>query len=195
MSKTIAVGVEDFKEIIDNNYFYVDKTLFIKHVIEGGSKVSLITRPRRFGKTLNLSMLKYYFDINLDSKSIFEGLNIISCDEKYTSEMNTYPVIFLTLKSLKYSDYETNIINLKSYISNIYKEHLYLLNSNKLLESEKETISRIIDNKIYDSEISNLLYNLSGYLYKHFDHAGNRFRPRASARKFLKNLEAIYCRL
>ena len=169
MLKTIALGVDDFKKIIDRECFYVDKTLLIKHIIDDRSDVCLITRPRRFGKTLSLSMLKYYFDINLDSKDLFEGLDIMSCDEKYISEMNSCPVIFLTLKSLKYSDYETNIINLKSYISNIYKEHLYLLNSNKLLESEKETISRIIDNKIYDSEISNLLYDLSGYLYKHFD--------------------------
>ena len=169
MTKTIAAGVEDFKTIIENNYFYIDKTLFIKHIIDDGSIASIITRPRRFGKTLSLSMLKYFFDINLDSKDLFKNLNIMSCNEEYTSKINNYPVIFLTLKDLNFTNLNDNITNLKSYISNIYKEHLYLLNSDKLLDSEKDTINKIINNNIDNTDISNLLFNLSDYLYKHFN--------------------------
>ena len=169
MPKTIAVGVENFKKLIDNNYFYIDKTLLIKHIIDDGSDVCLITRPRRFGKTLSLSMLKYYFDINLDSNDLFEGLNIMSCDEEYISKMNSCPVIFLTLKNLTDNNFNSNINELKRYISSIYKEHSYLLNSNKLFTSEKENIHRIIDMQISNDEVSSLLLELCGYLYKHFD--------------------------
>ncbi len=133
MSKKIAVGVEDFKKIIDNDYFYVDKTLLIKHILDDGSDVCLITRPRRFGKTLSLSMLKYYFDINLDSKDLFKGLNIMSCGEDYILEMNSYPTIFITLKNLKYNNFNDNIKKLKEDIAKIYDEHKYLLDSDMCL--------------------------------------------------------------
>ena len=169
MSKTIAIGVENFKKLIDNDYFYVDKTLLIKHIVDDGSDVCLITRPRRFGKTLSLSMLKYYFDINLDSKDLFKGLNIMSSDEEYISKMNSCPVIFLTLKNLTDDNFNSNINELKRYISSIYKEHSYLLDSDKLFTSEKENIHRIIDMQINDDEIASLLLELSGYLYKHFN--------------------------
>lgn len=109
MSKAVSMGVEDFKKIIDNNYYFVDKTLFIKNVIDNADDVCLITRPRRFGKTLNLSILKYYFDIRLDSKELFKGLKIMDAGERYTSEMNKYPVIFLTLKDIKNPTYEESM--------------------------------------------------------------------------------------
>lgn len=114
-------------------------------------------------------MLKYYFDINLDSKDLFKDLNIMSCDEEYISKMNSCPVIFLTLKNLTDNNFNSNINELKRYISSIYKEHSYLLNSNKLFTSEKENIYRIIDMQISDDEVSSLLLELCSYLYKHFD--------------------------
>ena len=72
MKKQILIGAESFEEIVGGNYFYVDKTLFIKELLENRGKVTLITRPRRFGKTLNMSMLRYFFDVNIDSKALFE---------------------------------------------------------------------------------------------------------------------------
>ena len=171
MTKTIAAGVEDFKTIIDNNYFYIDKTLLIKHMLDDGSMAIIITRPRRFGKTLSLSMLKHFFDINLNSKELFNNLNIMSCGEKYTSKLNSFPVIFLTLKDLRFNDFSNNINCLKYSISEIYKEHLYLLDSNKLLEDEKIFINKIInDNNVSIIELTDSLRKLSGYLYKHFNH-------------------------
>ena len=94
MKREIPVGIDDFKEIINGNYFFVDKTLLIKELIDDGSKVILFPRPRRFGKTLNMSMLSYYFDISEDSKDLFKGLYITEQGKKYLDEMNNNPVIY-----------------------------------------------------------------------------------------------------
>ena len=98
MNKIINTEINDFKELIESNSLYVDKTLFIKEIINNGDKSVMFTRPRRFGKTLNLSMLYYYFSNEFDSHDLFKGLNIMKQDNKYLSEMNKYPTIFLSLK-------------------------------------------------------------------------------------------------
>lgn len=137
MYKSIAIGTDDFKEIIDGDNLYIDKTLFIKDIIDNTDKIILFPRPRRFGKTLNMSMLSYYFDINLNSKKLFKELEISKCDKKYLNEMNKYPIIYLTLKDCKSDNYEQFIDDFKLIISNLYKKHLYLLESDCLNETDK----------------------------------------------------------
>ena len=100
--KILPIGIDDFKQMIEGQYYYVDKTLFIKELLDMKGKVTLFTRPRRFGKTLNMSMLQYFFEINEDENDkLFDGLKISRSGEGYLQHMGKYPVISLTLKSLK----------------------------------------------------------------------------------------------
>lgn len=169
MSKAVSIGVEDFKKMITNNYYFVDKTLFIKNVIDNADDVCLITRPRRFGKTLNLSMLKYYFDIRMDSKELFKGLKIMNAGDKYTSEMNKYPVIFLTLKNLKDLTFSGSIVTLKYQLAKVFDSYKFLTESDKLNDSEKDFIMRAINKKLEFDELSLALQELSSYIYKYYD--------------------------
>ena len=143
--KPIAIGNEDFKEIIESNSLFVDKTLFIKELIDDTSKVLLFLRPRRFGKSLNMSMLKYYFDINLNSKYLFKGLNISKCSKLYLDEMNKYPVVSLTLKECKKATYEAFLMSFKTLISNLYRNYKFLLDSSLIEEVDKEYFKRCLN--------------------------------------------------
>ena len=127
--KPIAIGTDDFKTIIDNNGLFIDKTLFIKEIIDDISTVLLFPRPRRFGKSLNMSMLKYYFSNTMDSLSLFKGLKILECGDKYLNEMNKYPVVSLTLKECKKATYEDFLMSFKTLISNLYYNYQFLLDS------------------------------------------------------------------
>lgn len=105
--KPLPVGIDDFEKIVTGDYFYVDKTLFIKELLDMKGEVNLFTRPRRFGKTLNMSMLRYFFEENPENVSrIFQGLNIMDAGEKYLDHMGKYPVIMISLKSMKQPSYE-----------------------------------------------------------------------------------------
>ena len=111
--KAVPVGIEDFKELIQDEYYYADKTLLIDEMLMNKSKVTLFTRPRRFGKTLNMSMLKYFFDVKdkEENKKLFENLKIYNSE--YMSEQGKYPVIFISLKDLKGDTWEKCFENLK----------------------------------------------------------------------------------
>lgn len=107
--KPLAIGVENYREIIRKPYYYIDKTLLVKELLDKGGKVNLFTRPRRFGKTLALSMLKTFFEADVDEEGnltdnshYFEGMKILQAGEKYTGQMGKYPVISLSLKSAKH---------------------------------------------------------------------------------------------
>jgi len=137
--KPIPIGVEDFKEIIDKDYYYVDKTLIIKDILDSGSKVTLFIRPRRFGKTLNMSMLRRYFEKTEDDNSyLFDGLKISGAGEKYKYYMGQYPVISISLKSMKQSGYELALNEFKKIISNEFRRHKEILKSGMIFESDKE---------------------------------------------------------
>ena len=126
--KRLAIGVSDFKKIIEEDFYYFDKTKFIEEVINDGSEVKLFTRPRRFGKTLNMSMLKYFFDIENkeENKKIFKDLYIEKTEA--FKEQGQYPVIFLSLKDLKALTWEQMEKAIKSTISRLFSEYKYLLN-------------------------------------------------------------------
>ena len=113
MYKPLPIGIDDFKKIRENNYYYIDKTLFIKEILDKSSEVKLFTRPRRFGKTLALSMLRYFFEAGydpdgckVDNSSLFKGLKIMDAGENYTRRLCQYPVIRLSLKSAKQPDFD-----------------------------------------------------------------------------------------
>lgn len=152
--KLLPVGVDDFKEIIENDYYYVDKTDFIRNLIDDRSKVSIFTRPRRFGKTLALSMLKYYFEGSMgvdgeeqDNGRLFEGLKIMDAGEKYVKHQGQYPVIFLSLKSAKQPDYDMAYGSIVDEIAKEFRRHNRILESDRLLEEEKERYIRLRSRK------------------------------------------------
>ena len=176
--KKIAIGVEDFKEIIDKDGYFVDKTLMIKKLIESQAKVTLFTRPRRFGKTLNQFMIRRFFEDErsekgekVDNGYLFEGLKIAECGEEILKHQQQYPVIFLTLKSAKQPTYALAYMELKKRISEEYKRHRYILQGEILTADEKarfEAISAIMDD---DSLYTDALGFLSMCLAKY--HAKN----------------------
>ncbi len=164
--KLIPTGIENFKELIDNNYYYIDKTNFISNIIN--EKVVLYTRPRRFGKTLNMSMLYYFFSIKEKENSyLFDGLNITNKKETLKHQ-NKYPTLFITLKDMKNNSYEKQLNRFKEVICLCAKNFLELLNSDRLLDSEKKLFQKYVDNEIQDNELESALFNISYYLYKHY---------------------------
>ena len=166
----IGIGQSDFKALRIRKNYYIDKTMYIKDIIDNEASVLLVTRPRRFGKTLNMSMLKYYFDCTKkDSKELFEGLKIMQQEEKYTSKLAYYPCIYLTLKDVTEINYENMILNLKTAISDMYLEHIYLLDSDKIYPFEKEQIKEILSYKEDEIVLRNSIKTLSKYLNRYYD--------------------------
>ena len=125
--KKIPIGINDFKALIENNYYYIDKTKYIEDILNDGSEVILFTRPRRFGKTLNMSMLKYFFDIENkeENKKLFSELDIEKSE--YMSEQGQYPVIFISLKSIKAKTWEEAIQEIRLLVLELFSEYKYLL--------------------------------------------------------------------
>jgi len=179
--KRLPVGVSDFKDIVTGDYCYVDKSLFIKEIMDKGDKILLIPRPRRFGKTLNLSMLKYFYDCCPQTgspgvkgkgsgnsyKTLFDSLAISKAGEPYLDKMGKYPVIFLSFKTVKKLDWESCLDKIKQLIQREYLRHDYLLNSPKLKSPEKDYFIKIVElngNKNdYESSLENLLIFLNRY--------------------------------
>ena len=168
-SRDIAIGTSDFKKLRRLNTYYIDKSMYIKDIIDNKSEVVLVTRPRRFGKTLNMSMLRYYFDCNVqDSKELFAGLKIMDQGEKYTSKLGEYPVIYLTMKDMNVSTYEYMIMQLKTAIMEIYFEKRYLLES-EIPEGERTIYNKILSATANEIEILNSVKMLSRMLYNYYN--------------------------
>lgn len=163
--KAIPIGKEDFKEIIDDNCYFVDKTLLIRDIIDSGAKVSLFTRPRRFGKTLNMSMLRRYFEkTEQDNSYLFNGLKISQAGEKYLSLLGQYPVICISLKSMKQPDFNSAFEEFKKIVSDEVRRHSELLTSEKIFESDKEEFLNICNRKGVYSTYNTALKFLSDRL-------------------------------
>ena len=166
----IGIGISDFKALRLRKNYFLDKTMYIKNIIDNQSGVVLVTRPRRFGKTLNMSMLRYFFDCDVkDGKELFEGLKIMEQGEKYTSKLGTYPCIYLTLKDVSDVSYESMLLDLKTAILEMYREHMYLLDSDKIYPFEKEKIMDILYTREDETALKTSIKELSGYLYRHFE--------------------------
>ena len=170
IEKGIGIGTSDFKKMRVKDYYYIDKTMYIKDILDNKSEIILVTRPRRFGKTLNMSMLKYYFDCTQkDNKELFRSLKIMEQEEKYTSKLGAYPVIYLTLKDVQDRNYENMLLNLKTAILDMYQEHRYLLESPKVYPEEKEAITEILFGRENEVMIRNSIRELSKYLSRHYN--------------------------
>ena len=163
--KAVPVGIEDFKELIQDEYYYVDKTLLIDEMLMNKSKVTLFTRPRRFGKTLNMSMLKYFFDVKNkeENKKLFENLKIYNSE--YMSEQGKYPVIFASLKDLKADTWEECLKRLKLFIFDLYVEFEYI--REKMNEWDKKKFEKVLYEKEDADYIMSLKF-LSDSLYKYY---------------------------
>ena len=165
----IGIGESNFKGLRMQNNYFIDKTMYIKDIIDNQSRVVLITRPRRFGKTLNMSMLKYFFDCDVkDAKELFKGLKIMEQDEKYTSKLGAYPCIYLTMKDLNVSTYEYMIMQLRTAMMEIYFEKRYLLEK-EMPDGERETYNRMLGAKANEMEILNSVKLLSKLLCNYYN--------------------------
>ena len=162
MSKLVLpVGTDSFSKIRSGNYYYVDKTLLIKHLIELPKEVTLVTRPRRFGKSLNMSMLDDFFNIDKNSENLFKGLKIAEEKELCDKWMNKYPTIFVSFKDVGGNTYQYAFEQLKSVISNLYKKYTYLLADERMDEDDVEEFRRIKAKKENDAEITDSLILLA----------------------------------
>ena len=163
--KAVPVGIEDFKELIQEGYYYIDKTLLIDEMLMNKSKVTLFTRPRRFGKTLNMSMIKYFFDVKNkeENKKLFEKLKIYNSE--YMSEQGKYPVIFISLKDLKADTWEECLNRLKLFIFDLYVEFEYI--REKMNEWDKRKFEKVLYEKEDADYIMSLKF-LTDSLYKYY---------------------------
>ncbi|MCR4430909.1 MAG: ATP-binding protein [Tepidanaerobacteraceae bacterium] len=167
--KGIPIGIDDFRDMIVSNGYFVDKSLFIKEIIDDISKVKLITRPRRFGKTLNLSMLRYFFEkTGEDNSRLFKDLKIWRQGDAYTKEQGIYPVVNLTFKDVKEKSFQSCFESLKIQLTEEYKRHDYILKSDKIKETDKKLFWDIIDAKASDVWYKNSLKLLTRLLYEYY---------------------------
>ncbi len=165
--KPIPIGIEDFKRLIDDGYYFVDKTLMIKELIDMKSMVNLYTRPRRFGKTLNMSMLRRFFEkTEEDNSYLFDGLAIAELGNKYCKYIGQYPVISISLKSMKQSDYREAFSEFKNMISKEVWRHKELLVSDKLMPLNRKKLEMICDDTADNAVYNTALKLLSDCLYE-----------------------------
>ena len=166
MSRTVGIGLQDFEKIRKENIFLVDKTMFIKEWWEEKDDVTLIARPRRFGKTLTLSMVEQFFSVKYAGTDIFQGMNIWK-EEKYRKLQGTYPVIVLSFSSIKETSYSEVKKKICKLIQLLYRKYNFLLKEDILDEGEKEDFLNV-SAEMEDYEASLTLYQLSDYLYRYY---------------------------
>ena len=170
MNKKIGLGIHDFKDLIENDYYYVDKTMLIHELLTIGAAVTLIPRPRRFGKTLNMTMLKYFFEKQFDGSSnahLFNGLAISQYSEVMLKQ-GLSPVIFITFRKIKSTTWQECYEKLAMIIAEEFQRHEYVLSSNLLSEREKKIFISIRDKTMSASELTDALSNLSVCLYRFY---------------------------
>ena len=167
MGRTVAIGIQSFEQIIENDVFYVDKTNFIREWWESKDSVTLIARPRRFGKTLNMSMLEQFFSLEYaDRGELFEGLSIWE-DAKYRKLQGTYPVISLSFARVKETNYASAKEKICEILTNLYSHYSFLRDSEALTDKDREYFDRV-SSKMEDSDATSALYQLSGFLYRYY---------------------------
>ena len=165
----MPIGIDDFRMLREEDYYFVDKTHFIKSLIDYHAQVTLITRPRRFGKTLMLSMLQEFFDINAAGGNLFDGLKIVQAGDFYTKKQGKYPVIFISLKDMGVGNFKKTMCMLRAMLSDLYKQFSFLLEADVLSEDEKGYFEKIKQADEYVvSEFAMSLSRLSEYLCRYY---------------------------
>ncbi len=180
--KKLPIGISDFKDVITGDYYYVDKTLFIKEIIDCGDKILLIPRPRRFGKTLNMSMLGYFYTCSpvtwspeqhplpqQNYKTLFDSLSIMNAGQEYIDKMGKYPVILFSFRNIKDPNWKSCLDSLKKLIQDQYLLHDYLLESPKLKPAEKQYYKAIIDFQGSTSDYTKSLERLLVFLTRYYN--------------------------
>lgn len=175
--KPLPIGIDNFEKLITRGYYFIDKSLLIKDLLDNKADVNLFTRPRRFGKTLNISMLQYFFEDSRkeldgqkkDNSFLFDGLKIMDSGEEYTLHMGKYPVINLSLKSGKQPNFKMARESLIDEIRDEYIRHSFVLKSEKLIETEKESFLNIMNGKARDIDYAKSLMILSKCLNKYYE--------------------------
>lgn len=165
----LPIGISDFKTIVTGDYQFVDKSLFIKDIMNDGASIILITRPRRFGKTLNMSMLNYFLQQNeLQQENLFANLAIAEDQAFCQKHQHHYPVIFLTFKDVKQSNFDNAYANIATIMSQLYGDHRYLLHGDLLYGDEKEVFNALLYKKADQLDLELALKKLSIYLTRKF---------------------------
>lgn len=167
--KIIPIGVSDYKMLIENNYYFVDKTDFIRQIIEEGALITMLPRPRRFGKTLNLSMLRYFFERTEGNvfRPLFDGMNITKWKD-FDRYQGNYPVVMITLKDCKGETFEQTLEQLGNELKKEFERHAYLLESMDTLTDNKEVFLRILKRQASQNELTDSLRLLTDLLATHW---------------------------
>ena len=167
MGRTVAIGIQNFAEVIEKNCFYVDKTNFIREWWESEDSVTLITRPRRFGKTLTMSMVEQFFSVNYAGRGdLFEGLSIWN-EEKYRRLQGTYPVISLSFANVKETDFKTTSYRIRQLFMKAYEKNAFLRECEKLSDAEKAYFERMAS-EMREEDAPLALYQLSDFLFRYY---------------------------
>jgi len=167
--KKLPIGTSDFKKLRKADKYFADKSLFIKEIIDEDSEIILLPRPRRFGKTLNITMLRYFFektDKKKETAELFSGLEIEK-EDVFNEHLCRYPVIYLTFKDIKSSDFKEDLEAINILIADEFERHDYLLDSNAITENQKKRFKDIMNLRANISVVKKSLFYLSDYLYKH----------------------------
>lgn len=168
MAPNVAIGIQDFSTIIENNYFYIDKTAFLKEWWDSGDSVTLITRPRRFGKTLTMSMTEQFFSLEYAGRSdLFESFEIWK-NKEYRKLQGTYPVISLSFARIKERDYEKTKQKMCEILRNIYIKFSYIKESARLTDADRAYYDRMLAEDIRETDATSSLYQLSDFLYRYY---------------------------
>ena len=166
-SRTVAIGIQDFESLISKNCFYVDKTDFIREWRESNDSVTMITRPRRFGKTLNISMLEHFFSNRYAGQgTLFEGLSIWE-NEEYRELQGTYPVISLSFANVKENTFQKTIERIYQILTDLYNKHIFLLDSGLLTEEEKRYFLSV-NGRMDETTATIAIHHLSDYMYRYY---------------------------
>ena len=167
--RPMPVGIEDFKKLIQREYYFVDKTRFIRDLLDLQTEITLITRPRRFGKTLTLSMLQYFFALENaeENRKLFRGLDIERAGEKYMREQGTCPVVFLTIKEVQAGKFSGMMVKLSEVLRQLYGRLEYLKDSESLSEQDREYFMAVLNKAGTEENLQFALANLMGMLEKH----------------------------
>lgn len=167
--KSLPVGISDYVRA-QSEYYYVDKTMMIKEFLDDKPLVSLFTRPRRFGKTLNMDMLRVFFELSKEDTSIyFKDKKIWKCGENYTKHQGKYPVIFLTFKDVKFDTWEATINKISALLQTEFARHYELASSDKLAPFERDYFEKVVNGNANEVDLSSALENLSRMLYKQYE--------------------------